>query len=58
VKPDYVLVAVVTACPTVMSVTPALAAARQIEEFCLEQAWRYVTDPYRRGAWEAAMATA
>jgi hypothetical protein len=36
---------------------PALAAPRQIEEFCLEQTGRYVTgDPYRRGAWEAAMA--
>ena len=57
VKPEYVLVAVVTACLTVMSVTPALAAPRQIEEFCFEQARRYVTgDPYRRGAWEAAIA--
>ena len=55
-KPEYVQVAVVTACLTVMSMTPALAAPRQIEEFCLEQAGRYVTDPYRRGAWEAAMA--
>jgi len=35
------------------SVLPALAAPRQIE---LEQAGRYVTDRYRRGAWEAAMA--
>ena len=52
-KPEYALVAVVTACLTVMSVTPALAAPRQIE---LEQAGRYVTDRYRRGAWEAAMA--
>src|SRR6185369_2496783 len=57
VKPEYVLAAVVTACLTVMSVTPALAAPRQIEEFCFEQARRYVTgDPYRRGAWEAAIA--
>jgi hypothetical protein len=57
VKPEYVLVAVVTACLTVMSVTPALAAPRQIEEFCFEQARRYVTgDPYRRGTWEAAIA--
>ena len=57
VKPEYVLVAVVTACLTVMSVTPALAAPRQIEEFCFEQARRYVTgDPYRRGACEAAIA--
>jgi len=57
VKLEYVLVAVVTACLTVMSVTPALAAPRQIEEFCFEQARRYVTgDPYRRGAWEAAIA--
>ena len=39
------------------SVLPALAAPRQIEEFCFEQARRYVTgDPYRRGAWEAAIA--
>ena len=57
VKPEYVLVAVVTACLTVMSVTLASAAPRQTEEFCFEQARRYVTgDPYRRGAWEAAMA--
>jgi hypothetical protein len=55
-KPEYVLVVVVTACFTVMSLIPALAAPWQIEQFCLEQAGRYVTDPYRRGAWEAAMA--
>ena len=42
-KPEYALVAVVTACLTVMSVTPALAAPRQIEEFCFEQARQYVT---------------
>ena len=56
-KPEYVLVAVVTTCLTAISGTPALAAPRQIEEFCFEQARRYVTgDPYRRGAWEAAIA--
>jgi hypothetical protein len=56
VKPECVLVAMVT-CLIVTSVTPALAAPRQVEEFCFEQARQYVTgDPYRRGAWEAAIA--
>ena len=51
-----VLVAVVT-CLATMSITSVLAAPREIEEFCFEQARRYVTgDPYRRGAWEAAIA--
>ncbi len=55
-KPECLLVAMVTILAMV-SVTPALAAPRQIEEFCFEQARRYVTgDPYRRGAWEAAIA--
>jgi len=56
-KRSAVLVAVVTACLTAISGTPALAAPRQVEEFCFEQARQYVTgDPYRRGAWEAAIA--
>ena len=38
-----------------MSVTPAFAAPREIEEFCFEQAQR-ATLPHRRGAWEAFMA--
>ena len=37
VKPEYVLVAVVTACLTAISGTPALAAPRQIEEFCFDK---------------------
>jgi len=37
VKPEYVLVAVVTACLTVMSISPALAAQREIEDFCFDR---------------------
>jgi hypothetical protein len=55
VNPEYVLVAVVTACLTVMSVTPALAAPRQIEEFCFEQL-QQSTLPRRRAWGEAFMA--
>ena len=40
---------------TVMSMTPALAAPRQIEDFCLEQLYQ-ATLPYRRAAGEAFMA--
>jgi len=54
VKP-YVLVAVVTTFPTVMSVTPALAAPRQIEEFCFEQL-QQSTLPRRRAWGEAFLA--
>jgi hypothetical protein len=54
VKPECVLVALVT-CLALLSVTPASAAPREIENFCFEQAQRHVTDPYRRGAWEAFM---
>jgi hypothetical protein len=38
-----------------MNVTPALAAARQIEDFCLEQLYQ-ATIPWRRAAGEAFMA--
>ena len=38
-----------------MSVTPALAAPRQIEDFCFQQS-RYAT-LWHRGDWEAFMAT-
>jgi hypothetical protein len=38
-----------------MSVTPALAAPREIEYFCFEQA-QQATLPFRRGAWEAFIA--
>jgi hypothetical protein len=38
-----------------MSLTPALAAPRDIEYFCFEQA-QQATLPLRRGAWEAFMA--
>ena len=54
-KPEYVLVAVVTACLTVMSVTPALAAPRQTEEFCFEQL-QQSTLPRRRAWGEAFLA--
>jgi len=38
-----------------MSMGPAPAAPREIEEFCFDQA-RYVTLPHRRGGGEAFMA--
>jgi hypothetical protein len=53
VKPNRLLVAVVT-CLAIMSATPALAAPRQIEDFCSEQAWH--TTFHHRGAYEAFMA--
>jgi len=52
-KPECLLVAVVT-CLAMMSVTTALAAPRQIENLCSEQA-RHVTFSYR-GDYEAFMA--
>jgi hypothetical protein len=52
-KPEHVPVALVT-CLAMMSVTPALAAPRQIENLCSEQA-RHVTFSYR-GDYEAFMA--
>ena len=52
-KPKCVLVAVTFL--ALMSVTPALAAPREIEEFCFEQAQR-ATLTLRRGAGEAFMA--
>jgi hypothetical protein len=52
VKPEFVLVPV--ACLAMMSVTPALAAPRQIEDFCIEQALR--APLYHRGAYEEFMA--
>jgi len=55
VKPEYVLLAVVTACLAVMSVTPALAAPRQIEEFCFDQL-QQSTLPRRRAWGEAFLA--
>jgi hypothetical protein len=39
-----------------MSMSPASAAPREIEDFCFEEA-RHVTLPHRRGAGEAFMAT-
>jgi hypothetical protein len=51
VKLERVLVVTYLA---MMSMTPVLAAPRQIEDFCFEQA-RYVTFS-RRGAYEAFMA--
>jgi hypothetical protein len=50
VKPECLLVAVLATA----SVTPALAAPRQIEDLCSEQA-RHVTFSYR-GDYEAFMA--
>jgi hypothetical protein len=53
VKPECLLVAMVTILAMV-SVTPALAAPRQVEDFCFERA-RHVT-LYGRGSYEAFMA--
>jgi hypothetical protein len=52
-KPRCVLAGV--AFLPLMSPTPALAAPRDIEYFCFEQA-QQATLPLRRGAWEAFMA--
>ena len=52
-KPEIVLVAVII-CLAMMSVTPALAASRQIENFCVNQAL-HVTF-WHRGEDEAFMA--
>ena len=54
-KPEYVLVAVVTACLTAISGSPALAAPRQVEEFCFEQL-QQSTLPRRRAWGEAFLA--
>jgi hypothetical protein len=53
VKPECLLVAMVTFL-AIMSVAPALAAPRQIEDFCSEQALHQTF--YHRGAYEAFMA--
>jgi hypothetical protein len=53
VKAECLLVALVTGL-AMMCVTPALAAPRQIQDFCSEQA-RHVTF-YQRGDYEAFMA--
>jgi hypothetical protein len=53
VKPECLLVAMVTIL-AVVSVTPALAAPRQIEDFCSKQAQRVTF--WHRGDYEAFMA--
>ena len=52
-KPKSVLLAVTL--PAMVSVTPASAAPREIEDFCFDQS-QQATLPHRRGAWEAFMA--
>ena len=52
-KPECLLVAVVT-CLAIMSVTPALAAPRHIEDSCSQQALH--TTFWHRGDYEAFMA--
>jgi hypothetical protein len=42
-------------CLAMMSMTPVLAAPRQIEDFCFERL-QHATLALRRGAWEAFMA--
>ena len=54
-KPKWVLVAVT--CLALMSVSPALAAPREIEGFCFEQS-QHVVLPLRRGAWKRSWLTA
>jgi len=56
VKPEFVLVAVVT-CLAMMSVTPALSASRQIQDYCSKQAIRANATFWHRGDYEAFMAT-
>ena len=55
-KPECLLVAAVTILP-VMSVTPALAAPSQIQDFCSKQAIRAFSTFWHRGDYEAFMAT-
>jgi hypothetical protein len=55
VKPKCLLVAVVT-CLAVMSATPALAASRQIQDYCSNQAIRANATFWHRGDREAFMA--
>jgi len=55
VKPEFVLVAVVT-CLAMMSVTPALSASRQIQDYCSKQAIRANATFWHRGDREAFMA--
>ena len=54
-KPKCLLVAVVT-CLAVMSATPALAASRQIQDYCSNQAIRANATFWHRGDREAFMA--
>ena len=54
-KPKFMLVVVV--CLAMMSVTPALTAPRQIEDFCYEQALHAYATFWHRGDYEAFMAT-
>ena len=54
-KPEHVLVAVVTACLTAISGSPALAAPRQIEEFCFEQLQHFrAGEPGEKRSWPIA----
>jgi hypothetical protein len=53
VKPECVLAVVISL--ALMSLTPALSAPRQIEDFCFEQL-QQATLAHRRGAGEAFMA--
>jgi hypothetical protein len=55
VKPECLLVAVVT-CLAMVSVTPALAAPRQIQDFCSKQAIHAFSTFWHRGDYEAFMA--
>jgi len=55
VKPEFVLVAVVT-CLAMMSVTPALSASRQIQDYCSKQALHANATFWHRGDPEAFMA--
>ena len=54
-KPEFVLVAVVTCLPMI-SATPALTASRQIQDYCSNQAIRANATFWHRGDREAFMA--
>ena len=54
-KPEFVLVALIT-CLAMMSVTPALTAPRQVEDFCSNQALHAKATFRYRGDYEAFMA--
>ena len=55
VKLGRVLLMIAVTCLAMLSISPALAAQREIEDFCFDRL-QHATLAYRRGAGEAFMA--